>query len=97
MKLEMTANDTAAVTSGRAPRCVCCAGVIEISADQDMSLGLNLALGLVSDECRADLRQLHVAIDRRQGGEQAAGTPAIARYVKDTGSYTILAATAKSQ
>ena len=51
MKLEMTANDTAAVTSGRAPRCVCCAGVIEISPDQDMSLGLNVALGLVSDEC----------------------------------------------
>jgi hypothetical protein len=51
MKLEITGNDTAAMTSGRAPRCVCCAGVIEVSPDQDMSLGLNVALGLVSDEC----------------------------------------------
>src|SRR5262245_23333270 len=51
MKLEMTGNDTAAPTPGRQPRGVCCAGVIEISPDQDMSLGLNLALGLVSDEC----------------------------------------------
>ena len=51
MKLEMTGNDTAAATGGRQPRCVCCAGVIEISPDQDMSLGLSVALGLVSDEC----------------------------------------------
>lgn len=51
MKLEITGNDTSAMTSGRAPRCVCCAGVIEVSPDQDMSLGLNVALGLVSDEC----------------------------------------------
>jgi hypothetical protein len=51
MKLEVTGNDTAAMTAGRAPRCVCCAGVIGILPDQDMSLGLNVALGLVSDEC----------------------------------------------
>lgn len=51
MKLEITGNDTAAMRAGRAPRCVCCAGMIEISADQDMSPGLNVALGLVSDEC----------------------------------------------
>jgi hypothetical protein len=51
MKLEMTGNDPAAVNAGRQPGCVCCAGVIEISPDQDMSLGLNVALGLVSDEC----------------------------------------------
>lgn len=50
MKLEITGNDTAAMTTGRAPRCVCCAGVIEVSPDQDMSLGMNVALGLVSDE-----------------------------------------------
>ena len=51
MKLEMTGTETAAATAGRPPRCVCCAGAIEISPDQDMSLGLNAALGLVSDEC----------------------------------------------
>jgi hypothetical protein len=51
MKLETTGNDTAVATVGRQPRCVCCDGVIEISPDQDMSLGLNVALGLVSDEC----------------------------------------------
>ena len=51
MKLEMTGNDAAAAMASRQPRCVCCAGVIEISPDQDMSLGLNVALGLVSDEC----------------------------------------------
>ena len=51
MKLEMTGNDTAAATPGRQPRCVCCAGVIETSPDQDMLVGLNVALGLFSDEC----------------------------------------------
>ena len=51
MKFETTGNEIAAVTAGRQPQCVCCAGVIEISPDQDMSLGLNVALGLVSDEC----------------------------------------------
>jgi hypothetical protein len=51
MKLEVTDNDTAAATASRQSRCICCAGVIEMSPDQDASLGLNVALGLVSDEC----------------------------------------------
>lgn len=50
MKLETTANTVTAIAS-RQPSCVCCGGVIETAADQDMSLGLNVALGLVSDEC----------------------------------------------
>ena len=80
MKLEMTGNDTAAVSAGRQPRCVCCAGVIEISPDQDMSLGLNVALGLVSDECALICDGCTSRLIG-QGGEQAAGTPAIARHV----------------
>ena len=51
MKLELTGSDTTTVTAGRQPRCIGCAGVIEISPDQDMSVGLNTMLGLVSDEC----------------------------------------------
>ena len=51
MKLELHGNDTVAATARRQARCICCAGVIEISSDQDASLGLNVALGLVSDEC----------------------------------------------
>ena len=50
MKLETTGNTTTAAAS-RQPRCVCCAGVIETSPDQDMLVGLNLALGVFSDEC----------------------------------------------
>jgi hypothetical protein len=50
MKLELTGNTTTAIAS-RQPRCTCCGGVIETSTDQDMSLGLSISLGLVSDEC----------------------------------------------
>ncbi len=32
-------------------RCFCCNGVIASVSDQDISVGLNPALGLVSDEC----------------------------------------------
>ena len=46
----MTGNTTTA-TASRQPICVCCAGVIETSPDQDMLVGLNVALGLFSDEC----------------------------------------------
>ena len=51
MKRETTGIEPAATTLDRPPRCVCCDGVIEISPERDTSLGLNLALGLVSDEC----------------------------------------------
>jgi hypothetical protein len=51
MKPERPGNDTVAATAHRQPRCICCGGVIETSPDQDASLGLNVALGLVSDEC----------------------------------------------
>src|SRR4029079_1473780 len=51
MKIETTGDTATAVTASRRPICVCCAGAIETSPDQDMSLGLNVALGLVSDEC----------------------------------------------
>jgi hypothetical protein len=34
----------------RQHRCICCNGAIDISPDQDASLGLSLRLGLVSDE-----------------------------------------------
>ena len=51
MKLELRSNDTIAATANRQARCICCAGVIETSSDQDASLGLNVTLGLVSDEC----------------------------------------------
>ena len=37
--------------SGAQHRCLCCGGIIEIPPDQDLSVGLNLTLGLVSDEC----------------------------------------------
>ena len=36
--------------SGVQHRCICCGGMIEIPPDQDISVGLNLTLGLVSDE-----------------------------------------------
>ena len=32
-------------------RCIACGGVIDMPPDQDLGLGLNLRLGLVSDEC----------------------------------------------
>lgn len=50
MKLELTGKDTAAAT-GKQAICICCAGAVDISPDQDMSPGLNVTLGLVSDEC----------------------------------------------
>ena len=33
------------------PRCLSCNGVIEGLAGQDLGIGLNIKLGLVSDEC----------------------------------------------
>jgi hypothetical protein len=51
MKRELSSNDTAATVPNRQLRCVCCDGEIQISPERDTSLGLNLALGLVSDEC----------------------------------------------
>lgn len=51
MKLELSGNKPNATSASRQARCMCCTGVIEISPDQDASLGLNVALGLVSDEC----------------------------------------------
>ena len=33
------------------PRCLCCDGVIAGGSDQAASVGLDLSLGLVSDEC----------------------------------------------
>jgi hypothetical protein len=51
MKRELADSATAAPELGRPSRCVCCDGVIEMPPDQDVALGLNLALGLVSDEC----------------------------------------------
>lgn len=32
-------------------RCICCGKTIEMAPDKDVAVGLNLALGLVSDEC----------------------------------------------
>jgi hypothetical protein len=51
MKIEATGDTTATSTARRRPLCVCCAGVMETSSDHDMSVGLNVVLGLVSDEC----------------------------------------------
>jgi hypothetical protein len=51
MKSEIAGHDVAAPSPARQPRCDSCGGVIDISPDQDISPGLNLALGLVSDEC----------------------------------------------
>ena len=35
----------------RPPRCLCCEGVISDISDQTAAVGLDLKLGLVSDEC----------------------------------------------
>jgi hypothetical protein len=51
MKREAAGSEAMAPEFGRLPRCACCNGVIEKLHDQDIALGLNLALGLVSDEC----------------------------------------------
>jgi hypothetical protein len=37
--------------SDRLPRCLCCEGVISDLSDQAGAVGLDLRLGLVSDEC----------------------------------------------
>jgi hypothetical protein len=37
--------------SERLPRCLCCDGIIAAISDQDAAVGLDLKLGLVSDEC----------------------------------------------
>jgi hypothetical protein len=37
--------------SDRLPRCWCCDGVIPDLSDQAAAVGLDLTLGLVSDEC----------------------------------------------
>ena len=51
MKQEVGDHDAAKSLTGQYPRCICCNGFIEMSLDEDISLGLNLKLGLVSDEC----------------------------------------------
>jgi hypothetical protein len=51
MTREIAGSGTATSDFARPPRCICCDGTIEMSPDQDIALGLNLALGLVSDEC----------------------------------------------
>jgi hypothetical protein len=35
----------------RSPRCLCCDGIISDLSDQAVAVGLDLKLGLVSDEC----------------------------------------------
>ncbi len=59
-------------------RCISCGGVIDMPPDLDLGLGLNLRLGLVSDECAlicdactvqltaAQTAQKPVAPDRRR-------------------------------
>jgi hypothetical protein len=39
------------LASERLPRCLCCEGLIAAISDQDTAVGLDLKLGLVSDEC----------------------------------------------
>jgi hypothetical protein len=51
MKRESAADNIIAPSLGTPSRCICCGGTIEIAPDEDISVGLNLALGLVSDEC----------------------------------------------
>jgi hypothetical protein len=43
-------NEVTFVPSGQ-QRCISCGGVVDMPQDQDLGLGLNLRLGLVSDEC----------------------------------------------
>ena len=38
------------VTEERPPKCLCCGGAISGLSDEDVSVGLDLSLGLVSDE-----------------------------------------------
>jgi hypothetical protein len=49
----VAADATRAVVNGDAPhrRCMCCNGVIENLREEAFSIGLDLRLGLVSDEC----------------------------------------------
>jgi len=51
MKHESTGDALVAQPHGEQHRCLCCGGMIEMSSDADISVGLNLTLGLVSDEC----------------------------------------------
>jgi hypothetical protein len=50
-----------ATTSGSTTqhRCLCCNGIITGLSDQDLSVGLDATLGLVSDECALLTRFLH--------------------------------------
>jgi hypothetical protein len=50
MKPEAASDAPIALPSGQY-RCISCAGLIDVPPDQDLGLGLNLRLGLVSDEC----------------------------------------------
>jgi len=51
MTSENASREAIAVPLSTQHRCICCGGVIEMSSDQDLSLGLSRSLGLVSDEC----------------------------------------------
>ena len=50
MEHESVSNERAVPSPSSQRRCICCGGVIDLP-DQDLGLGLNLPLGLVSDEC----------------------------------------------
>jgi hypothetical protein len=50
MKDETARNEPAIPSPAGQHRCICCGGVIDMP-DHDLGLGLNLSLGLVSDEC----------------------------------------------
>ena len=47
----MNGDDIMQVRRGAEHQCICCGGIIEVSPDCDLSVGLDLAIGLVSDEC----------------------------------------------
>ena len=51
MKPETASHEGAVAPANGQQRCICCGGVIDMPPDQDIGLGLNLRLGLVSDEC----------------------------------------------
>ena len=51
MTSENASREAIAVPPSTQHRCICCGGTIEMPPGQDLSLGLSLSLGLVSDEC----------------------------------------------
>ena len=51
MTSENASREAIAVPPSTQHRCICCGGTIEMLPNQDLSLGLSVSLGLVSDEC----------------------------------------------